>query len=383
MLWFLLFDFLSLGLLAVDGYLGYEAYIHRYAANQLYPLTCLYWAAGIAAFLLFGRYPIALLLSRWGRNGRKPNLWRTRTRDYIRRPDGTKICVYYYGPEDAQPIIFVHGWNSDHREWFYQRKFFEKQYRLIFVDLLGQGRSSRPVDKDYSLTRMVNDLDAVIKHAGAHKAILWGHGVGGMILQTYCGKFMSAHPIEVKAVILQHTTYINPVRTSPLKRIMTLLRRPVLTPICYMVIILSPLFWTLRWLSFLNGTHHLAMRFLAFTGRQTWRQLNMISFLSAKTAPTVISRGMLAMFSWGVEDWLYRIKVPTLVIAGKRDRLTKAAASVHISEQVPNATLVTLHSGHMGQMERHDDANKAALEFIEALNTGNSLTKQSTAQPNG
>lgn len=382
MLWFLLFDLLSVGLLTVDGYLCYEAYTHRYAADQLYPLSCLYWAVGIAVFVLFGRYPVALLFSKWGRNGRKPNLWRTRTRDYIRRPDGTKICVYYYGPEDAQPIIFVHGWNSDHREWFYQRKFFEKDYRLIFVDLPGLGRSSRPANKDYSLTRMVNDLDAVIKHAGAHKAILWGHGMGGMILQTYCGKFMSAHPIEVKAVILQHTTYVNPVRTSPFSRILTWLRRPVLTPICYLVIILAPILRICRWLSFLNGTHHVAMRFLAFTGKQTWRQLNMISFLSAKTAPTVFARGMLAMFSWGVEDWLYRIKVPTLVIAGKRDRLTKPAASIYISEQVPDAQLTTLRAGHMGQVEQHEDANKAALEFIETLNTNNPQPKQSTAQPN-
>ncbi|MCD6062883.1 MAG: alpha/beta hydrolase fold protein [Flavipsychrobacter sp.] len=366
-LWFLLFDLASFALVAVDGYLFYEWYTHRNMTNQVYPLTCLFWAAGIAAFMLLGKYPIALLLSRWRKNGRRPNLWRTRQRDYLQRPDGTKIRIDYYGPEEGQPIILIHGWNSDSREWFYQRKFFEKDYRLIFIDLPGLGRSSRPKNKDFSLTKMANDLDAVIKHTGAQKAILWGHGMGGMIIQTYCGRFMSAHPIEIKAVILQHTTYINPVRTSPLSGLMTILRRPVLTPICYLLIILSPLFRVCRWLSFLNGTHHLAMRFLYFTGRQTWRQLNMASFLSAKTAPSVFARGMLAMLRWGVEEWLYRIKVPALVVAGNRDRLTKPEASQHISQQVSNGRLFTVRSGHMGQMERHEDTNNAVSEFIRML----------------
>jgi pimeloyl-ACP methyl ester carboxylesterase len=178
---------------------------------------------------------------------------------------------------------------------------------------------------------------------------------------------MSAHPIEVKAIILQHTTYINPVRTSVWSGLLTKIRRPVLTPLCYLLIILSPFFRVMRWLSYLNGMHHMLNRFLMFTGRQSWRQLNMVSFLSAKTPPSVFARGMLAMFRWGVEEWLYRIKVPALVIAGSKDKLTKPDASSYICRQVANAQLHIVDAGHMGQIERHEDVNIATQQFIKNL----------------
>ncbi len=83
-----------------------------------------------------------------------------------------------------KPIIFVHGLNANIKNWYYQRKFFEKNYRLIMMDMPGMGKSKRPSNRNLELTTIAGHLEAVIAHAGAKNPILWGHSMGGMAVLT-------------------------------------------------------------------------------------------------------------------------------------------------------------------------------------------------------
>ena len=73
----------------------------------------------------------------------------------------------------GQPIVFVHGLNANIKTWYYQKKHFEKEYRLIMMDLPGMGKSVRPANKDFSMEKVASDLSAVIEHSGAKNPILW------------------------------------------------------------------------------------------------------------------------------------------------------------------------------------------------------------------
>ena len=77
---------------------------------------------------------------------------------------------------------------------------------------------------------------------------------------------------RVAGLVVVHTTYTNPVRTTLGARVVQALQPPVLTPLVYRMIALWPAVWLMHWLSFLNGTAHLHSAFTGFAGQRTRAQ---------------------------------------------------------------------------------------------------------------
>lgn len=365
---FLLADILSVVLLLVDIHLWREWNEYRNTAADDYADRCLHLAIGLLAYLAFAKTLIGLLLGSRRKGEDEPHMFPAQKRDSLKRPDGTVINIEYYGKESGQAILFVHGWNSNIKGWYYQKKFFEKDYRLIMIDLPGLGKSVRPSNKDFSLSKMAQDVNAVIEFTGARNPVLWGHSIGGMILLTLLAKHRESLTQPVKGLVLEHTTYTNPLHTILGSRILKPLQKPVLEPICWLMVIFSPLIWISRWMSYLNGNSQIFTRLLTFTGTQTRRQLDFVTLLSTLAPPEVTARGVLGMFRYDVTRELPTIEVPTLVIAANKDRLTKPVASEYMARQLPRAERVTVRpGGHQALVERHAEVNEAAQKFFQSL----------------
>jgi pimeloyl-ACP methyl ester carboxylesterase len=365
---FFIADLLSIAYPFIAYHLYREWDQYRGTVEDDYAQRCLWGAISLLFFILLGRFLVKALLSKRRKGEVEPQMFDTKKRDTIKRPDGSSINVEYYGREDGQPIIFVHGLNSNSKNWYYQRKHFEKDYRVILMDLPGMGKSTLPANKDFSLTKLAADLQAVIEYTEAKNPILWGHSLGGMTILTFLAKNRDANRPLVKAAILQHTTYTNPVRTILFRELMTVLQKPVLTPLCYLIIFLSPLIWIGRWISYLNGSSHMMTRWLTFAGTQTPKQLDFTTLLSTLTPPAVMARGCLGMFRYDVTGDLSSITVPTLIFSADRDRLTRPDASVYMKENIPRAELVMLNpANHEGLLERYREVNDAAENFLKKL----------------
>ena len=364
----LLVDLVSVAIFFIDYHLWREWYHYRHTLNDDYAQRCLIGAIALLLYSFMGKFPLTLLVSKRRKNEDDPHMFNSKEKDIIERPDGTKLHLAYFGKKDAQPIIFVHGWNANINDWYYQRKHFEKDHYVIMFDLRGLGKSTRPRNRNFSLNEMAEDLDAVIKHTGVKKPILWGHSIGGMTILTFLATHKSEIATRIKGVILEHTTYTNPVKTSVLNRLLTAIQKPVLVPICYLMIGLSPVLWLMRWMSFSNGHSQLTSRFLVFAGTQTVKQLNFVTLLSTLAPPAVTARGVLGMFKYDVTHQLPQLDIPTLIIAANKDRLTKPNASVYMEKNIPEAQIVTVApGGHQALVERHSEVNTAAEKFIKSL----------------
>jgi pimeloyl-ACP methyl ester carboxylesterase len=284
---------------------------------------------------------------------------------YLRRPDGTELRVTCLGPEDAPVLVMTHGWGVNSAEWHYAKDHLASRYRLILWDLPGLGKSQRPDTSDWSLEKMARDLDAVAGLAGARSVVLLGHSIGGMITLTYCRLFPETLGRRVAGLALVHTTSTNPVKTTGLSALFVPLQKPVLEPLCHLMIALAPLVWVMNWMSYLNGTQHRSTERSGFSGRETAQQLDFAARFLPKAWPGVLARGMLAMFRYDATDVLDRINVPTLVVAGDRDRTTNTEASIRMAETIPSASLVILEPAkHMGHMEHHARFAEAVDRFV-------------------
>ena len=72
---------------------------------------------------------------------------RSMTQDFIKTEDGVEIFYKDWGPKDAQPIAFHHGWPLSSDDWDAQMLFFvQKGYRVIAHDRRGHGRSTQVGD---------------------------------------------------------------------------------------------------------------------------------------------------------------------------------------------------------------------------------------------
>lgn len=301
---------------------------------------------------------------------------------WLNRPDGTTIRAEVLGPADGLPIVLTHGWGLDNNEFCYLKEALAAKYRLIVWDLPGLGKSTRPRNHDWSVEKLANDLNAVLELAGGQPAILVGHSIGGMILLTFCRLFPEALGSRVRGLVLAQSTPTNPVKTTSMAAVYTALQKPVLEPLCHLMIWLSPLVWLLNWLSYLNGSAHRSTERSSFSGKESREQLKFIASYYVASWPAVVARGMLGMFRYDATDVLPSIHVPTLIIAGERDTTCKPEASAQMAATIPQAEFATLKSAkHCGIFEYHEEFRDILARFTSTCLTVPGLAASSGREP--
>ena len=329
-----------------------------------------YLAAGITiiAWSVLG-VPVMHLIGAGFRREDDPAPERTGQQQWVETSDGTRLNVEIYGNPAGPVLVFTHGWSLDSTEWFYVKRQLADTCRIVVWDLPGLGRSHGSSDGNYSLEKMAGDLSAVVNAvAPSESVLLVGHSIGGMITQTYCRVFATEAQQRVAGLVLVHTTYQNPVTTALGAPLLQALQ-PLIAMLNYVSIPLAPLVWLSNWQSYLNGSLHIASRISSFAGGQTWGQIDYASRLCTAAWPAVVARGNLAMLEFNERETLPRIEIPTLVIGGQHDRLTKMSASQFIEQQIPHGLLVKVDAGHLGLWERHDEVCGAIAEFAQKYGT--------------
>jgi non-heme chloroperoxidase len=122
---------------------------------------------------------------------------------FVTTQDGTRIFYKDWGPKDAQPIVFHHGWPLSADDWDAQMMFFLKEgYRVIAHDRRGHGRSDQP-DGGNEMDTYAADVDALVTELGLTNAIHIGHSTGGGEVTRYVarhGKGRVAKAVLVDAV---------------------------------------------------------------------------------------------------------------------------------------------------------------------------------------
>lgn len=113
--------------------------------------------------------------------------------------DGVTIYFKDWGPKDAQPIMFHHGWPLSADDWDAQMLFFlSKGYRVIAHDRRGHGRSTQ-TDTGNDMDTYVADVIALTDHLDLRNAVHIGHSTGGGEAARYVAR---AKPGRVAKAIL-------------------------------------------------------------------------------------------------------------------------------------------------------------------------------------
>ena len=95
---------------------------------------------------------------------------------------GVTLNVAFAGPEDAPPVVLLHGFPESHRTWREIAPRLEESFRLIMPDQRGFAGSDLPQDvEDYATDKLIDDIFALADTLGLDEFTLVGHDWGGAI----------------------------------------------------------------------------------------------------------------------------------------------------------------------------------------------------------
>ncbi len=89
-------------------------------------------------------------------------------------------AIYHTGTQSDPWLVMVHGFTHDHTYFRRQIEEFQRDYRILAVDLRGHGNSSH-IPGPYGVEEYADDIQAVMDNAGIKRAVYWGTHTGSAI----------------------------------------------------------------------------------------------------------------------------------------------------------------------------------------------------------
>jgi pimeloyl-ACP methyl ester carboxylesterase len=130
----------------------------------------------------------------------------------VQLSDGETLAYLTMGDPGGPPVVLIHGYTDNARDWVPLIPYLSKHFYLVVVDLRGHGRSSKP-DCCYTLPDFAYDIVLLLDKLGVRKADIVGHSLGSMIAQV----FAETWPERTGKVILISSTGGPPAGAQPRK----------------------------------------------------------------------------------------------------------------------------------------------------------------------
>ncbi|KMQ71893.1 alpha/beta fold hydrolase [Chryseobacterium koreense] len=271
---------------------------------------------------------------------------------YTQASDGTKLFTKVSGNGDL--CIYVHGgpgmWSDSFESL--KGKNLESQLKMVYYDQRGSGRSAASVTNDYSINRMVEDIEDIRKKLGANKVYLMSHSFGGIIAASYAAKYGS----HLKGLILVCSTlYLEDSVVSQLAYANELAGTHVEIKDGNYLPALGEV---------MGALNEKGLQYKLLTDSQ--QNMEALNKIDEKRPEENGFRNAV----WSINEYYGdftkltpAIKVPVLVITGTRDH---AVGPDHYKLfQFPDQRVVKIDGGHMLYYENSDEFVKSVFSFIK------------------
>ncbi len=247
------------------------------------------------------------------------------------------------------PILFIHGMPTSSRLW---KEIIERlcgHFTCFTVDLPGLGDTPQiPYDPGY-LRSVAERLDQIRIDNHIERWHVVGHDAGSAVAVNYAHYF----PQHVACMAL-----LSPALFPELKPffLIELLRKPVLGEL------LAPLIGSIFW--------KIAMRRAL---ADTTGSDRMISAFHKPFSGFAGSWQFMRVVRWGepssvladVPQFLPELAMPTLIFHGSKDVAIPEAFARRASELMPNASMITLDSGHFIPLNQPESVATGLAGFFD------------------
>ncbi|WP_419869843.1 alpha/beta fold hydrolase [Chryseobacterium sp. CT-SW4] len=250
--------------------------------------------------------------------------------------------------------IFIHGgpgaWSSSFENLGGNK--LESNLTMVYYDQRGSGYSENSAEKDYSLDRMIEDIEEIRKYYGEDKVYLLAHSFGGIPATNYALKY----PSHVKGIILANCTLD--------------LKYSLHQQINYMNQLMDTHFENTDaelLNDFIKAKTELTQRGLDYKMLSDHKNnIELLNKIDSKNPSTF----ELAQKAFTIQDYwkdytpiTQSIPAPTLIITGTKDH---SIGEEHFKSFLfPNKKIVKINGGHILYFEKNKRFVKVIADFIK------------------
>ena len=256
------------------------------------------------------------------------------------------LDLYYeiHGNTEAhETVVFINGLTQSTVAWFFVLPFFKDKYKIVLLDLIFQGQSSKTGNwRDFN--QHAADVKKILEQEKIHKANIIGLSYGSLVAQHFAVNY----PALVNKLILI-STFAN--KTS-----------------YYDAIELS---W---WRALELGGYNLMLDIMLPTVLSEGYFANpIIPIQLMKEARLDAQQNKQAIFNLMQatkerKDYrkdLEKINLPTLIIQGEKDFLLPVHLAEEVHKHIKNSKLVVVkHAGHTLNLEHVPEVCGYVKEFL-------------------
>lgn len=291
-----------------------------------------------------------------------------------RSTDGTLLHAEVFGDEGGDTVVLLHGWTEMLTFWIYVIEDLTRRgRRVVSVDLRGHGESQPAAAGEYALERFGEDLEAMLAACvpDGERAVVAGHSLGAMAIAAWA----EHHDVERRA----HGAALINTGLGDLLAEQLLLPVPAIARTVSDAIAVRGLLGSRAPLPrFSTPASYAAIRYTAFGPTATPAQIAYYERMLWTCPPRVRADVGIALSELDLFEAVQGLTVPTVVIAGERDRLTPPSHAKRIAEALPEcAGLIVLeNTGHMGPLERPSEISDAIAGLSARAEAGATAAPQ-------
>ena len=251
---------------------------------------------------------------------------------------------------EGRPIVLIPGWPLSDEMYEYQyNDLMNKEFRVIGITLRGFGRSDKPYGA-YNYDVHARDIKSVLDKLEIKDAVLGGFSMGGAIAIHYIATFESAH---ISKLVLAGAAA--PIWTQRDDFPYNLTQSAVDDLIA---------------LNFRDRPKLLADFAKIFSAEETTlndgirKWLNGLGLVATAHAT---GQCLYALRDTDLREDLKKIKIPTLILHGKKDKICSFDLAKQMKAGIENSTLIPFeNSGHSLFLEETKKFNSELIKFAGA-----------------
>jgi pimeloyl-ACP methyl ester carboxylesterase len=267
--------------------------------------------------------------------------------EYIKVEPNVRLHITDAG--EGRPIILIHGWPLSDEMYEYQyNDLINAGFRAIGITLRGFGKSDKPYGA-YNYDTHASDIKEVLSELGIKDAVMVGFSMGGSIAIRYLSYYNGAHVSKLvlcgaaAPIWTQRKDFPYNLPQSAVDELIELNNsdRPKLLS---------------NFAKIFSATE-------TSLNEGIGRWLNGIG-LSASSYAT--AQCLLALRDTDLRPDMKKIKIPTLILHGKNDKICSFDLAEQMKLGIQNSQLVAFeNSGHSMFLEETLKFNKELIKFAE------------------
>ena len=256
-----------------------------------------------------------------------------------------KIQIAYDDIGSGSPLVLMHGFPFNRSLWNDQVDELSKSHRVITPDLRGFGESSSSADTA-TMTRMAEDVAALLDHLQIPQAIVGGLSMGGYAVLAFYKLF----PSRVRGLILADTRPQADTEDAKQGRAQQAQRALAegMGPIADSMLpkLLTP-----------------------ETVAKRPEVVRRIMEMMMKTKPEGAAPALLGMAAREDQtELLPKVAVPTLIVVGRDDAITPVSDSEKMHSSIAGSRLVIIEgAGHVSNIEQASVFNREVSMFLSSI----------------